>query len=95
MLAGRILKANLYDRALSAAEVAATSGDPVITISTQQLTAAMTAEQRKRVAKLELEIQQQKKQLQSMGNPPESGPRDAWIDLARAMFTFKEFIYIR
>jgi hypothetical protein len=30
-----------------------------------------------------------------LGKPPGAGELQVWTDLARAIFTFKEFIYLR
>ncbi len=95
MLSGVIAKARLYDRALSDSEIAASAGGaPYVSDST--VTASLTDAQRKRVRQLQQRIDQARTELKSLGRAPVTVDRAMlWTDLARAMFTFKEFIYIR
>ena len=95
MLAGRITKARLYDRALSPEEVAA-SADSLPFVSTEDVLAAIGKPDRRTIAMHEKEIRATERQLKSLGPlPSATDKRAAWADLARAIFTFKEFIYIR
>ncbi len=95
MLSGRITKARLYDRALSAAEVEA-SANALPYVDDAKVLAALSEDARSRVKMHEQEIESAQRKLQSLGPlPPSLDRRTMWADLARAMFTFKEFIYIR
>ena len=95
MLSGRITKARLYDRALSAAEVEASAGS-LPYLDDAQLLAALDEQQRDRIKMHEREIKTIEQKIQSLGPlPPSLDERTVWADLARALFTFKEFIYLR
>jgi len=62
LLTGRIEQAHLYDRALSAEEVAASAGAPSRTISEAELLAALTAEQREQRENWRFELEQLRSQ---------------------------------
>jgi hypothetical protein len=96
MLSGRILRAQLYDRALSAEEISATSQSAAYFVSDSQIRAALAENdraqldaERQRIANLEATIA-------AFGPVSESvDDKTLWADLARAMFTFKEFIFVK
>jgi hypothetical protein len=95
LLAGRILQAQLYDRALSDEEVLASSTSTGQFVSEAKLLAALSPDQRAQLERQRSNVQQLEAQLEriSLGQPT-AGPQSAWKDLARAMFCFKEFIYV-
>lgn len=95
MLSGRITKARLYDRALSAVEIrASATSSPYVDDS--QVLAALGQSDRDRIRMYEQEIQLVTRKIESLGPiQPSLDDRAIWADLARALFTFKEFIYIR
>ncbi len=95
MLRGRILKAQLYDRALSPDEVATSAAAAPKVISEKQILAELTLEQRQRVAHRRRELQRCKDKLSALGPPSPANAQAVWAELARALFTFKEFIYVR
>ncbi len=96
LLTGRIQLAQLYDRALSAEEIAATSIGAGVYVSDPQVLASLSMADRERVTRLRSEIDQWNRQLESIGPIPDAfGERELWTDLSRAMFMFKEFIYVR
>ena len=96
MLNGRILRAQLYDRALSAEEVQATSQSAPFFISEAQVLAALTAADRETVARERKLIQTAEADIESLGPiPSQSADQAAWAELAHALFTFKEFIYVK
>jgi len=96
MLSGRILTAQVYDRALTSAEVAATSKAAPFFISEATVLAQLTERQRDEISKLESRVSDLAAEIVAMGNIPDPNDQEtAWRNLARAMLTFKEFIYIR
>ncbi len=96
LLSGRILTAQVYDRALTAAEIEATSKAAPFFISEATVLAQLTDEQRAEVTSLKSQVQSLSSKVSSMGNIPDpTNDKTAWRNLARAMFTFKEFIYVR
>ncbi|MEK6233096.1 MAG: DUF1553 domain-containing protein [Planctomycetales bacterium] len=96
MLAGRILRDQLHDRALSSEEVAASASGSGKFVSTSQVLASLSAKDRKAVGDAEQAIVTLDRELKTLGPIPRAGnPRAAWTDLAHALFNFKEFIYLR
>ncbi|MGB7346170.1 MAG: DUF1553 domain-containing protein [Pirellulaceae bacterium] len=94
LLKGRVLKANFYARALDAKEIAASSGNHRF-VSFDQVLASLTPSQRDRAERLRAEIAHVESKLQALGPRPPQTDRERWQDLAQALFTLKEFIYIR
>jgi hypothetical protein len=96
MLSGRILTAQIYDRALSTAEVEATSKTAPFFVSEAAVLSQLSDEQRTEISNIRSKIQTLSSQVESMGNIPDPNDNLAiWRDVAKAMFTFKEFIYVR
>jgi len=96
MLSGRIFRARLYDRALTGEEVAASSASGGFYITEAQLIAALSPAEREQVESARQQITELEAQIESLGPLPESlDERAVWSDLARALFSFKEFIYIK
>jgi hypothetical protein len=94
MLAGRILKARLYDRALEPDEVRASYGGNPNYISERDLLAAMSEPHRKQVAGLNSELAELNLRaavLEKAGTTSQ----DPLRELAQAMFNLKEFIYLQ
>ena len=94
MLAGRVFKASVYDRALSDEAVMASFSGNANFVSEEQLFAAMTEEQRKSQTELKArlaELYKYKNELEEVSK----SVQDPWQDLAQAMFNLKEFIYLR
>lgn len=92
-LHGTISRAGLYDKALSADEVLASYESAGQTVTSREVVAAMSEEQRTQHAALTLRRNAIAKQLERLPNPP--GPDSEWTELARAVLLFKEFLYIR
>ena len=96
MLKGRILRARLYDRALSAPEVEASSQLETSAPSDDQVIAALTPSDR-------AALQQAREQLDQMSAPltdlrqatTSIGPEAAWRSFAQSLMNLKEFIYLR
>ncbi|SFJ65545.1 DUF1553 domain-containing protein [Planctomicrobium piriforme] len=95
LLSGRILKAQLYDRALTADEVHASSLSLPTAITNDMLLAALPDNQRQQFITAQVQQTQLKSQLAAL--PPVTDHRElaAWSELARALFLFKEFIYLK
>ncbi len=94
-LAGKIQKANLYDRALTADEILATSHSTVLFIAPQQIKDALSPEQSASIAKWKAELEKTEQRITGLANPPRSDDQALLTELARALFTLKEFIFIR
>ncbi|HUF62194.1 MAG TPA: DUF1553 domain-containing protein [Verrucomicrobiales bacterium] len=95
LFAGRILRARVFDRALSPEEVAA-SADGGKSWSGQRLAAAMTQDERLRSENLEQELTicraEGERMRRELGE--DTGPGGEWRDLAQSLFNLKEFIYL-
>ena len=92
MWQGNLIKANLYDRALTEAEIQASSGG-LPYIDRSQVIDAFTPIQRSRYQSLEKARAQLEAKMDRLGgneNPPQIWPR-----LAHSIFNLKEFIYIQ
>jgi len=96
MLDGRILRAQLFDRALSPAEVESSYRAAPYAISERQILARLSEENRAEIIKARHEIEESKTRMESFGPVPSPVSHQViWSDVARAMFCFKEFIYLR
>lgn len=102
MLAGKILRAGLYDRALEREEVAAIATEAGPFISTKNIETEMTAAEREQAERLRLQIdglQRERSELLGPNAESYSGQMSeegvAWTEVAHALFTLKEFIYVR
>ncbi|MBS0204821.1 MAG: DUF1553 domain-containing protein [Planctomycetes bacterium] len=96
MLAGKILRAQLYDRALSADEIQATSQSAPYFVSEAQVLAALDAADREQVEQSRKRIRELQTELEALGPVPDSfNDKSVWTELAHAMFTFQEFIYVK
>ncbi len=95
LLAGRILQAQLYDRALSDEEVRASSTSIGQFVSEAKILSALLPDERARLERHRASVPQLEAQLERISpGQPATGPLAAWKDLARALFCFKEFIYV-
>ena len=94
MLAGKVLKARLYDRALNPADVLASAGGNPNYISEKKMLAAMSAAQRKQLEELNVSLQKLNAEMTALEKTGADAP-DPWRDLAQAMFNLKEFIYVQ
>jgi hypothetical protein len=94
MLAGKILKARLYDRALEPGEVTASFGGNPNFISERDLLAAMTEKQRMTLAELTAALEKLNGETVVLKNTGASAA-DPLRELAQAMFNLKEFIYLQ
>jgi hypothetical protein len=96
MLAGRIESARLYDRALSAQQIAASYDAHGSSVSAADVLAMLTPTERMQVQTSRDKIEQLAAQIESLGSVPQQiGETEIWTELAKALFTFQEFIYVR
>jgi hypothetical protein len=95
-LAGQILSARLYDRALSAGEVLAVHRADAESISQAQIFAALSPTDRALAAQHERAASLLEAEINALGPMTAEGSevQAAWSELARALFNFKEFIYV-
>lgn len=95
-LAGRILRAQLYDRALTADEIRVTSQSAPTIVSNAAILAALPEGDRQQVVSARERIAKLEAQIAQLGPlSADEGDKALWTDAARAMFSFKEFIYLK
>jgi len=96
MLSGKLFRAQLYDRSLSADEVLASFQASPLAVSDQQIMAALSATAREQVTQHRQQMAKLQAELQALGNVPDKiDARLLWSDLTRALFNMKEFIYLQ
>ncbi|HBJ84359.1 MAG TPA: hypothetical protein DDZ88_10920, partial [Verrucomicrobiales bacterium] len=96
-LSGRIYRARLYDRALTADEIAQTSRVEFTTLSETDILAKLTDSQRQQLAILQGQRDQLTQSLESARiSTSDDDPKvQAWTSLAQSLINLKEFIYLR
>jgi hypothetical protein len=92
-LSGRIFRARVYDRALTATEIAASAASSSSFVSAADRWAAMSAPERAEYEQLQAELTQADRSLQALQQT--QGLSSEWADLGHALFNLKEFIYVR
>ena len=95
LLSGSIVKAHVYDRALSAEEVAASANGGLPTVSAEQVLAELTPTQRGEVAQHRSAIEALEAEAAAWGPVRPADDLTVWTDLAQSLFLFKEFLYVR
>ncbi len=95
VLAGKIVRARLYDKPLSAEEILASFGSVSGSIPESKVFAALTPGDREKVFAAMKSVAALEAEGQLLGPLPASPDRAVWADVARAIFDFKEFIYIK
>ncbi len=97
MLAGRIFHASLYDRALTASEVALAFAQGKSFVSQGEILAELSEDQQSERKKLVEKISDLEGELSGLLGAESDSPleRQRWQDFALAMFNLKEFIYLR
>ena len=101
MLSGVILSAALYDQPLDEQSVRANFHATVAeTVSDDELLGSLEPADQQRVEEWRAQLQKQRDEgaavTDSAGEPALSNPRLAgWTEVGRAIFLFKEFIYLR
>jgi hypothetical protein len=95
LLSGKIFRAQLYDRALAAEEVEASFHGFPAAITTATIIASLGDEDRANVERHQSELQALRIELaQYEAVPKEFVPQNSWTELARALFSLKETIFI-
>ena len=96
-LRGSIERAQLHDRALTAAEVTVSAHTDPNHVSRRELMAALSADERlererleRQLAELDATIERETREYGDV-----TDPNRAWQDLAHAIFNFKEFIFVK
>ena len=96
LLAGKIFKANLYDRALTVEQIADSAKSFSNYIPESRLLAELPEADRNKIARLKTQIQQLELATVELKNATSvNAELQPWSELARAMFIMKEFIYVR
>lgn len=96
LLSGRIDRAQLYDQALSSEEIARSSKLNNLEVAESELLAALQPDELAKYNRLNMEITRIENELTELDwLPKHVDERVVWSDLAKAIFNFKEFIYIR
>lgn len=96
LLAGRILSAELYDRALSDDDIRAMTQAAPNFVSDARALAALSDDERRRVeehVKRSAELEAQLARLSPL--PDALDDKALWTEAARALWLFKEFIYLK
>ncbi len=96
VLAGKIVRARLYDKALSAEEVLASFGSVSGSIPESKVLGVLSAGDRDKVIAAKTRLAGLEAELRAAGPVPTAlDDRAVWADIARAVYNFKEFIYIK
>jgi cytochrome c553 len=96
MLRGRILRARLYDRALSDAEISASAKLEAALPTDEDLLALLDESERKTVRHAREELSELNLKLTELRQATAHvGPEAAWQSLAQSLVNLKEFIYLR
>jgi hypothetical protein len=96
MLKARWRRAALYGTALSAQEVAASYRKHPQPPSQQELLDLLEPSQRASVARLETQLSKTRAQLDALGEASEDSPAlRAWTDVALALLSAKEFLFVK
>ena len=94
-LAAEIERAQLYEHALTPKQVAASGGFRGY-VSRKDLLEAMTENQRQRLFEIEAALMKLTNRIADLRLEEDgSSSNQPWYDLAQAVFSFKEFIYLR
>jgi cytochrome c553 len=96
MLHGRLLRARLYDRALSDDEVNASSKVEALGPSDEEVLASLSAVDREAVISSRGKLEILNTKLTDLRSAlSDVGPEAAWKSLAQSLINLKEFIYLR
>ena len=95
-LAGRIFRARLYNRALTAAEIAQTARIESSTITEADILATLSSDQRNALKHLQSQRDLLTQTLESNRTSKGDDPvLQAWTSLAQSLINLKEFIYLK
>lgn len=95
MLSGTILQARLYNEALSSQQVAVSASGSGTFVSEERLLEFLTENQRQELAQHREQILKLTTERNSIPESKLGDEMQAWSELARAMFSFQEFMYVR
>lgn len=95
LLAGAILKARLYGTALTAEQIAASVSGSKVFVPDRVILEQLPKAEREKIVADRLTLSKLTAKLQTLPESKLSETQQAWAELARAMFCFKEFIYVR
>jgi len=96
MLQGRIHRAQLYDRPLSAEEVEASYLGFPVAVTMATVLSAMDEKERSQVQKWIAEKAMFEQELASLGTVPlEASKSVVWSEMARAFFSLAEFQFLQ
>lgn len=97
MLKGRILRARLHDRALSAAEIELSRHLEQATLTERDVLKALTDPQRQEITALKAELEEANQQWVSLteGSKIQDPAVAGWESLALSLINLKEFVYLR
>jgi hypothetical protein len=96
MLSGTIARARLYDRALNAEEIQISARTKSTIVSDKRLMDSLSDTQRVKIESDRLELARLEKEWNDLNPFAEStGDVPLWSDFARAIFTLKEFLFVK
>ena len=95
LLKGRILRARLYDRALTAKEISRTSRIEQANVSDKEVMAAISSADQARIASLQSQMKDLDAQISSIRATAISSELDSWAALAQSLFSLKQMIYLK
>lgn len=95
LLSGKIYRAQLYDRALTAEEVEASFHGFPAAVTRAAIVGTLSDEERKKVEQSEKDLVEANRELaQYESTPKEWTAQSGWTELARTLFSLKESIFI-
>lgn len=96
-LVGRVYRARLYDRALTAKEIAQTARIEASSVSEAEILASLTPAQRQQLGALQMQRDQLAKHLEASAAQERTQDAGllAWASLAQSLINLKEFIYLK
>ena len=96
-LRGRIYRGRVYDRALTAAEIALTARVEASSLTEAEVFASLTPEVQSQVTALKTYRESLHRKQESTDRPlPNGSPEEqAWASLAHSIINLKEFIYLK
>ncbi|WP_372895491.1 DUF1553 domain-containing protein [Stieleria sp.] len=95
LLSGTILQARLYDRALTAEQIAASASNSASFVSEAVLLKQLTEAERNAMQRDRASLEELNRQWKSIPASKLSETGQAWSELARALLSFQEFLYVR
>lgn len=95
LLSGKIFRAQVYDRALNAEEVEASYMGFPAAVTTEAVLETLAKEEQEQMDRYKIELDHLRGELAQYATvPKEYTPENSWTELARALFSLKETIFI-